>query len=136
MTRLFKMMAEISRVSCTPGTDHKNRASVALSALFMLMCGISQAAESDPVKAGKSIVMEKSKGNCLACHAVEDGKLPGNLGPPLVGMKARFPDIEVLRSKIWDATLSNPNSRMPPFGRHGILSREDIDRVVEYLYTL
>ena len=119
-----------------PGTDNKNRASVALSALFMLMCGIAQAAESDPIKAGKSIVMEKSKGNCLACHAIEDGKQAGNLGPPLIGMKARFPDIEDLRSQIWDATARNPDSRMPPFGHHGILSREEIDRVIKYLYTL
>lgn len=136
MIRLFRMMAELSRVSYTSGKDNKTWPSIALSALFMLMCGISQAAESDPIKVGKSIVMEKSKGNCLACHAIEDGKQAGNLGPPLIGMKARFPDIEDLRSQIWDATARNPDSRMPPFGHHGILSREEIDRVVEYLYTL
>ena len=119
-----------------PGTDNENRASIALSALFILMCGISQAAESDPIKIGKSIVMEKSKGNCLACHAIEDGKQAGNLGPPLIGMKVRFPDVEDLRSQIWDATMRNPDSRMPPFGRYGILNREEIDRVIEYLYTL
>ena len=136
MTRLFKMMAEISRVLYTPGTDNKNRALFFLSAIFMLMCGISQAAESNPVKAGKTIVMEKSKGNCLACHVIADGKQAGNLGPPLIAMKIRFPDIESLHSQIWDATRRNPDSRMPPYGRHGILSREDIDRVVEYLHTL
>jgi hypothetical protein len=41
--------------------------------------------------------MERSKGNCLPCHAVADGKLPGNIGPPLFGMKARFPNPEILR---------------------------------------
>lgn len=80
--------------------------------------------------------MEKGKGNCLACHIVADGKLAGNIGPPLVGMKARFPDSESLYRQIWDATEKNPDSRMPPFGRHGILSSEEIHLIVEYLYTL
>lgn len=85
---------------------------------------------------GKALVMERSRGNCLACHAIADGKLPGNLGPPLVAMRARFPDANVLHAQIWDATSRNPDSRMPPFGRHGILSHEEIDLIVEYLYTL
>ena len=85
---------------------------------------------------GKALVMERSKGNCLACHAIADGKLPGNLGPPLIAMKARFPDADVLREQIWDATSRNSDSRMPPFGRHGILSREEIELIVQYLYTL
>ena len=80
--------------------------------------------------------MDRSKGNCITCHALEDGKLPGNLGPPLMGMKARFPEVDILRSQIWDSTERNPDSRMPPFGRHGILDREEIDLIVEYLYTL
>ena len=85
---------------------------------------------------GKALVMEKSKGNCLACHVIADGELAGNIGPPLIGMKARFPDPEDLRRQIWDATERNPDSRMPPFGRHGILDQQEIDLVVEYLYTL
>lgn len=85
---------------------------------------------------GKTLVMQRSKGNCLACHAIADGELPGNIGPPLIGMKARFPDIDILRQQIWDATLQNPDTRMPPFGRHGILSRDEIDQIIAYLYTL
>ena len=80
--------------------------------------------------------MDKSKGNCLACHVIADGEQPGNIGPPLIAMKARFPDTETLRKQIWDATLNNPETRMPPFGRHGILNREEIDLIIEYLYTL
>jgi sulfur-oxidizing protein SoxX len=80
--------------------------------------------------------MERGKGNCLACHAIADGVLPGTIGPPLIAMKARFPEAETLHMQIWDATTRNPDSRMPPFGQHGILSREEIDLIVEYLYTL
>ena len=85
---------------------------------------------------GKQLVMTRSKGNCLACHAIDDGNLPGNLGPPLVSMQLRFPDKAILRAQIWDATERNPNSRMPPFGKHRILSEEEIDLILDYVYSL
>ena len=88
------------------------------------------------VEQGKKIAEDRTKGNCLACHVMGDGQLPGNIGPPLVGMKARFPDKAKLRAQIWDATKRNPNTMMPPFGRHGILTEDEIDKVVEYVYTL
>jgi sulfur-oxidizing protein SoxX len=67
---------------------------------------------------------------------MDDGTLPGNIGPPLIAMKARFPDKAKLRAQIWDATVANPNSIMIPFGRVKALSEEEIDMVVEYIYTL
>ena len=85
---------------------------------------------------GKQLVMARNKGNCLACHAIDDGELPGNLGPPLLSMQLRFPDKEVLRRQIWDATERNPDSRMPPFGKNEILDDEEIDAIVDYLYSL
>ena len=85
---------------------------------------------------GKQLAMTRSKGNCLACHAIDDGKLPGNLGPPLLSMQLRFPDKAVLRAQIWDATERNPDSRMPPFGKHGILSKEEVDLILDYVYSL
>lgn len=88
------------------------------------------------VEEGKSIAFNRKKGNCLACHAVEGGQLAGNIGPPLVAMKARYPDKAKLRAQIWDATKANPNSIMPPFGRHKILSESEIDKIVEFVYTL
>jgi len=88
------------------------------------------------VEQGKEIAFDRAKGNCLACHQIEGGELPGNIGPPLVAMKARFPDKAKLRSQIADATKMNPNSIMPPFGRNQILSESEIDKVVEFIYTL
>jgi sulfur-oxidizing protein SoxX len=87
-------------------------------------------------QAGKKLAMERSKGNCLACHAFDDGPLPGNIGPPLVSMSERFPDREKLFRQIWDASERNPDSRMPPFGKHGILTDREIEQIVDYLYTL
>lgn len=85
---------------------------------------------------GKALAMERGKGNCLACHAIEDGELPGNLGPPLLAMKLRFPERRALVEQICDATIRNPNSRMPPFCRHGILTEDEVEIIVDYLYTL
>ena len=134
--RLFELMIERSRVPATSWIGNLLQAGVVLVGVFMLMPGISRAMSVDSLAAGKALVMEKSRGNCLACHMVADGEMPGNIGPPLIGMKARFPDAEILRRQIWDATERNPDSRMPPFGRNGILDNQEIDLIVEYLNTL
>lgn len=94
------------------------------------------AANDKVIEQGKNIAFDRKKGNCLACHMIEGGDLPGNIGPPLVAMKARFPDKSQLRAQIWDSTKNNPNSMMPPFGRHAILSEAEIDKVVEFIYSL
>ena len=94
------------------------------------------AEEASVIEQGKQIAEHRQKGNCLACHKMGDGLLPGNIGPALVNMKARYPDKAKLREQIWDATKVNPNTIMPPFGKHKMLSEEEIDKVVEYVYTL
>ena len=85
---------------------------------------------------GKALTFERTKGNCLACHYVEGGELTGNYGPPLIAMKVRFPDRDVLREQIWDAAVKNPDTRMPPFGRNRILTDEEIDLVTDYIQSL
>jgi len=65
-----------------------------------------------------------------------DGAQPGNIGPALVAMKYRYPDKAKLREQIYDSTKANPNSIMPPFGKHGALSDAEIDAITEYVYTL
>jgi len=97
---------------------------------------LSLAADTSVVDQGKTVSFDRKKGNCLACHQIAGGKLAGNIGPPLVAMKARFPDKAKLRAQIWDATKINSNSIMPPFGRQQILSESDIDKIVEFIYTL
>jgi sulfur-oxidizing protein SoxX len=107
-------------------------------AAVVLLAATVQAAGSSDVRVGegKKLAMERSKGNCLACHMIDDGELPGNLGPPLLAMKVRFPSREALRDQICDATARNPDSRMPPFCRHGILTEDEVEIIVDYLYTL
>ena len=106
-------------------------------AVVVVTLGFSpMAAATGAVEEGKAIAMDRKRGNCMSCHMMGDAKLPGNIGPPLVAMKARYPDKAKLRAQIWDSTERNPQSLMPPFGKHGILSDGDIDKIVEYLLTL
>jgi len=117
---------------------------IAMTALgsVMLLVGAAglpadvKAEEMSDISAGKQIAFDRKKGNCLACHVMDDGDLAGNIGPPLVAMQARFPDKAMLRAQIWDATQKNPNTMMPPFGRHKILSEDDIDKIADYVHTL
>lgn len=94
--------------------------------------------EAPNVAAGRQLAFEIIKGNCLACH-----KFPGdptantlaNIGPPLLAIRSRFPDRAQLRGRLWDPTQANPNTVMPPFGKHGILSSDEIELIIDYLYT-
>ena len=95
---------------------------------------------TDPVVIGGCIATNRKKGNCMACHqfkGLEKTRLQaGNIAPPLVVMKKRFKSKADLRAQIWDATKKNPNSMMPPFGRHGILTEKEIDYVTEWAWSL
>ena len=107
-----------------------------LAGALLLTAVPSAMAADSAIEKGKALAFDRKKGNCLACHAMDDGNLPGNIGPPLISMSLRFPDKAVLRSQVADATIKNPNSIMIPFGRHGVLSDSEIDQIVEYVYTL
>ncbi len=95
-------------------------------------------AEPDRVQRGRAIAHDWYKGNCLACHQIPADPTAvtlANIGPPLVDMRARFPDRAALRAQIWDSTVRNPMTVMPPFGKHRVLTEEEIDLVVDYVYA-
>ena len=94
------------------------------------------AVAASAIEEGKKIAFDRRKGNCMACHIMAGATLAGTVGPPLIGMKARFPDKTKLRAQIRDSTQINPQSLMPPFGRHEILTEDEIDKVVEYVHSL
>ena len=102
----------------------------------LLISPLAAAAEGSMMEQGKKISFDRKKGNCLACHMIQGGASPGNIAPPLIAMKGRYPTKEVLRKQIWDATVANPDSSMPPFGKHEILTKKELDKVVEFIWTL
>lgn len=107
-------------------------------ALCLLPAKATLAAKESPsaINVGQQIAFDVKKGNCLACHEMAGGDSEGTVGPALISMSSRFSDRNKLKQQIWDARVNNPHSIMPPFGKHGILSNEEIDRLLEYLYTL
>ena len=109
---------------------------VALLGCLGFAPGIASADEAADLAKGKEIAFDRKKGNCLACHQIEGGSLAGNIGPPLIAMKARFPDYDKLRAQIYDARDNNPNTIMIPFGPHEVMSAKEIDLVTAFIHTL
>ncbi|MEJ2142823.1 MAG: sulfur oxidation c-type cytochrome SoxX [Gammaproteobacteria bacterium] len=107
-----------------------------IAALLSSMALVPGVASADIVEEGKKVAENRKKGNCFTCHDYKGAHLAGNIGPPFIAMKARFPDKAKLRAQIWDATKANPNSMMPPFGKHGVLTEKEIDAVTEWVLTL
>ena len=85
---------------------------------------------------GQKLAFDRSKGNCLTCHAIKGGTLPGSIGPELVDIRSKYPNRDDLVAIISDETLRNPLTMMPPFGRNRILTPKEIDAVVDFLQTL
>jgi sulfur-oxidizing protein SoxX len=98
----------------------------------------TRADEPPNVAAGRQLAFEIAKGNCPACHMFPgdpEADTLANIGPPLLAIRSRFPDRAQLRGRLWDPMQTNPNTVMPPFGRHRILSSDEIELIIDYLYT-
>ena len=85
------------------------------------------AAEAD----AKTLFME----NCQQCHQARGVDNTGNIGPALSDMKARFPNRKALFAIVFDETKRNPQTVMPPFGRNLILTSQQINTIVDFLYS-
>jgi sulfur-oxidizing protein SoxX len=85
---------------------------------------------------GQKLAFDRGKGNCLTCHEIKGGDLPGTIGPPLKDIKSRYPDRNELVAILTDETKRNPLTVMPPFGRNRILTDREINAIVDFLQTL
>jgi L-cysteine S-thiosulfotransferase len=104
----------------------------ATAACAALIAAVPFAAEAAPAQpAGVTEFMA----NCMQCHQVKGVDNAGNIGPILSDMKSRFPDRTALAGIIFDETKRNPLTVMPPFGRNLILTKEQIDILVDFLYS-
>ena len=128
-----------------PVTDHSLTKSARLLAsrlpAFTLALAIgafaSGAAQAQSaVDEGRNLAFDRGKGNCLTCHVIKGGNLPGTIGPELVDIKSKYPKREDLVAIVTDETLRNPLTVMPPFGRNRILTDKEISAIVDFLQTL
>jgi sulfur-oxidizing protein SoxX len=104
-----------------------------------LMMGITASAGpacAQSATEGQKIAFDRGKGNCLTCHEIKGGDLPGTIGPPLKDIKSKYPDRNDLVAIVTDETKRNPLTVMPPFGRNRILTEQEINAVVDFLQTL
>ena len=88
------------------------------------------------VAEGQRLAFDRTKGNCLSCHEIKGGDLPGSIGPALKDIKSKYPDRQDLIAILTDETRRNPQTAMPPFGRNRILTEQEIDAIVDFLQTL
>lgn len=104
--------------------------------LFVVPSTIAKGNKEDKIAEGKRLTFDRKMGNCLACHAIDNGEFSGDIAPPLFSMKDRFPGRKKLVLQIFNPLEKNQDTLMPPFGLHGILTEDEIYKIVEYLYTL
>lgn len=100
---------------------------------------------------GRKLVIDKNKGNCLACHAlpIPEEDFHGTIGPSLADVALRLSQAQ-LRLRITDMKQINPFSIMPGYYRKAleinriaakyedttILTAQEVEDVVAYLMTL
>src|ERR1700736_6310839 len=120
-----------------PLTDTFSRKCVVILALALgaAACAGPAAAQS-AVAEGEKLAFDRGKGNCLTCHVIKGGDLPGTIGPELKDIKAKYPDRNELVATLFDETKRNPQTMMPPFGRNRLLTDQEISAIVDFLQTL
>ncbi|WOJ97205.1 sulfur oxidation c-type cytochrome SoxX [Congregibacter brevis] len=110
---------------------------VSLLGISAMLHGLSgRASDEAAMTEGREIAADRNRGNCYSCHMADGAEMTGNGGPPLMQMQLRFPEREVLKAQIADPRTRNPNTVMPPYGAHGILTERELDLVVDYIHSL
>lgn len=100
---------------------------------------------------GRKIVINKDKGNCLACHSlpIPEESFHGTVGPPLQGIASRLSKGQI-RLRVADEQKINPFTIMPGFYKNPkennrvaddfwgkpVLTAQETEDVITYLMTL
>lgn len=88
---------------------------------------------------GRALFIDPGKGNCIACHQVPAGAGPAvraDVGPRLDAARLKGWDRARLRDLLRDPTRANPDTVMPPYGRHRLLDDREIERLIDFLHAL
>ena len=107
--------------------------------LLFLACLLASTTAVAQAPSALDLFVRPDKGQCIACHQLPEGRGPAtrsDVGPRLEGARMRAMGRDALRQSIVDPTVANPETVMPPFGRHRILERDEIERLVEFLHAL
>ncbi len=104
----------------------------------------------DPAN-GRKLVANRKKGNCLACHKIEQMKdflFHGEIGPELTDIASNMP-VSEMRLRLVNPKIVNPDTIMPAFYKvdglyrvtkkfqgKPILTAQEIEDVIAFLVTL
>ncbi len=104
----------------------------------------------DP-KRGAKLVVTRKKGNCLACHKIQqlnDFPFHGNIGPELTDVASNLTEGE-MRLRLVNPKVVNPDTIMPAFyrteGLHRVMKKfqgkpvltdQEIEDIIAFLKTL
>ena len=103
---------------------------------FVLAAALAAATlTAGPGFAAPADVVKLINSNCQQCHEIKGISDYGNVGPSLVDVKSRYPDRKDVAAIINDEPKRNELTVMPPFGRNLILTKQEIDTIVDYLYN-
>ena len=106
--------------------------------LLLVVASAASHAAAQPLAAGE-LFTRADKGACISCHQLPAGAGPAtraDVGPALTGARMRELGRARLAAILQDPTVANPRTVMPPFGRHRILTKAEIDALVEFLNAL
>jgi sulfur-oxidizing protein SoxX len=117
-------------------TDRPSLKVLPLALLIAVIMPLTSARAQSNAAEGQKIAFDRARGNCLSCHDIKGGDLPGTIGPVLKNIKSKYPDRNDLVAILTDETVRNPQTAMPPFGRNRILTEQEIDAIVDFLQTL
>src|ERR1700741_1839036 len=96
----------------TPLTDHPSTRPAVVPALALALsigalASVSPATAQSAASEGQKIAFDRGKGNCLTCHEIKGGDLPGTIGPALKDIKSKYPDRNDLGAIVSDETKRN-----------------------------
>ncbi len=118
-------------MNASPGV--RSRRLMAGGVFIAALTGGQASLAADAVERGRQLALEQ----CQACHFYAGTEQAGTVAPPLQNIKARFPDRKKLFSILYDPVAAlDPYTMMPPFGRNRLLSDDEINLIIDFLYTL
>jgi sulfur-oxidizing protein SoxX len=117
-------------------TDRRSPRLLLMAPMIAVIVPVMAARAQTNAAEGQKLAFDRAKGNCLSCHDIKGGDLPGTIGPALKDIRSKYPDRNDLVAILTDETKRNPQTAMPPFGRNHILTEQEIDAIVDFLQTL
>lgn len=88
---------------------------------------------------GQKLAFDRGRGGgCLACHVMgpRTQALPGNVGPDLSEIGKAGRTDQWLFNYVFDGRVYNPETVMPPWGKHGFYTEAEIRDMVAFLKML